>query len=54
MKEGEYKTLTIEAALTGWIVREQGNPTEIFVRWDQVVKKLERELTTKGADEKSK
>jgi hypothetical protein len=44
--KGEYKTITIEAALTGWIIRERGKPTEIFARWEQVVKKLERELTT--------
>lgn len=43
-----YKTLTIEAAKTGWIVREAGKPAEIFIRWEQVVKKMELELTTKG------
>ena len=47
-ERGQYKTLTIEAALTGWIVREHGKPAEIFTRWENVVKKIERELTTKG------
>lgn len=47
MKE-KYKTLTIEAAKTGWIVRENGKPAEIFVRWENVVTKLENELTSKG------
>ena len=48
MPKDDYKTLTVEAALTGWIVREAGKPTEIFVRWVEVVKKLERELTNQG------
>lgn len=43
-----YKTITVEAAKTGWIVREKGRPTEIFTRWEKVVAKLEMELTSKG------
>jgi hypothetical protein len=44
----EYKTLTVEAAISGWIVRETGRPAEIFVRWESFVLKLEHELTNKG------
>jgi len=44
----QYKTLTVEAAKTGWIVREDGKPAEIFIRWEAVVKKMEIELTSKG------
>lgn len=43
-----YKTITVEAAKTGWIVREKGRPAEIFTRWEKVVAKLEMELTSKG------
>lgn len=42
-----YKTITVEAAKTGWIVREKGCPAEIFTRWEMVVAKLELELTSK-------
>jgi hypothetical protein len=48
MPKEQYKTLTVEAAKTGWIVRENGKPAEIFIRWEHVVKKLEMELTSKG------
>lgn len=48
MKKEQYKTLTVEAAKTGWIIRESGKPAEIFIRWEAVVKKLELELTSKG------
>jgi len=47
MQEGTFKTITVEAAKTGWIVREKGQPAEIFHRWEAVVNKLEKELTTK-------
>ena len=43
-----YKTLSVEAARTGWVVREKGKVTELFIRWPDVVKKLEAELTSKG------
>lgn len=46
--KAKYKTLTVEAAKTGWIVREKGKPAEIFIRWEAFVKKLEMELTSKG------
>lgn len=49
-KNEQYKTLIVEAATTGWIVREVGKPAEIFTRWDSLVRKLEQELTTKGGD----
>lgn len=44
----QYKTLTVEAAKTGWIVREAGKPAEIFVRWEALVSKLAAELSSKG------
>ena len=53
MAKEQYKTLEVEAAKTGWIVRERRKPAEIFLRWDQLVKKLEKELTSKGDDDAS-
>jgi len=47
-KDSNYKTLTIEAATTGWIIRESGKPAEIFHIWSQVIRKLETELTNKS------
>jgi len=44
----QYKTLTVEAALTGWIVREKGKPAEVFHQWARVVAKMEKELTSTG------
>lgn len=44
----EYKTLTVEAAKKGWIVREKGEPAEIFYIWRQVIDKLEQKLTSAG------
>ena len=43
-----YKKLTVEAAKQGWIVKEQGKPAEVFVRWESVVAKLAHELTSQG------
>ena len=48
MSKSGYKTLTVEAAVTGWIVREKGKPPEVFHRWHDVVKKLAKELTSGG------
>jgi hypothetical protein len=42
-----YHVLTIEAARTGWIVKESGRPAEVFVRWDTLVRYIESRLTTK-------
>jgi hypothetical protein len=47
-KQGIYKKITVEAAVSGWIVKEPGKPAEVYVRWESVVKKLEHELTSKG------
>ena len=44
----KYNYLTIEAAVSGWIVKQQGKPTEVFTQWEEVIKRLERELTNKG------
>jgi len=48
MNKQDYKTITVEAATTGWIVREKGKPSEVFIRWELLIKKLEKELTSKG------
>lgn len=48
--KNHYPTVTIEAARTGWIVKEQGCPAEVFVRWESVVKYLESRLTTKDSN----
>lgn len=50
MKE-QYQTITVEAAKTGWIVRKKDHPAEIYIRWDQVIRRLEMELTSKGDPE---
>jgi len=47
-EKATYNKLTIEAARTGWIVKQQGKPAEVFVRWENVVKHLENQLTSKG------
>lgn len=47
MKKPEYNTVTIEAVKTGWIVKQQGELTEIFIRWDALVRYLEMQLTSK-------
>jgi hypothetical protein len=46
-EKSAYKTLTVEAAIQGWVVREPGKPAEIFVRWESLIRKLEKELTNK-------
>ena len=48
MSEPEYITLTIEAARTGWIVKEKGKPAEIFTRWEHAVSYMAERLTSKG------
>jgi hypothetical protein len=47
VEKEQFKILTIEAAKTGWIIREKGEPAEIFHIWPQVIRKLEQELTSK-------
>lgn len=48
MEKEKYQTVTVEAAKTGWIVRVKGKPAEIFLNWEILVRKLERELATKS------
>ena len=48
MKKPEYNTVSVEAARTGWIVREQGRPAEVFIRWDALLRYIETRLTSKG------
>jgi hypothetical protein len=45
--KAEFKKLSVEAARTGWIVRETGKPAEIFIRWDALVSYLASQLLTK-------
>jgi hypothetical protein len=44
----QYKTLTVTAAIHGWIVKEHGKPDEVFMRWESVVIRLKNELTSSG------
>jgi hypothetical protein len=44
----DYKTISVEAAETGWIVREKGKVAQVCIRWGKVVNILEKELTTKA------
>lgn len=48
MKKPEYNIITIEAAKTGWIAKKRGEPAEVFIRWDELVRYLETRLVTKG------
>ena len=44
-----YNIITIEAAESGWIVRQAGKPhAKVFLIWARVVELLEAELTSKG------
>ena len=43
-----YKKITVESAVSGWIVKEVGKPPEVFLRWDALIHRLEQELTSKG------
>lgn len=42
----EYPTLTVEAARSGWIVKQDGKPAEIFVRWEALIAYLKAQLTS--------
>ena len=46
--KNEYRKLTIEAAVTGWIITQKGKPAEIFTRWEAVISRLKQELTSGG------
>jgi hypothetical protein len=43
-----YAKITISAAEGGWIVEEAKKPTQVYVFWDHVVRRLENSLTSKG------
>jgi hypothetical protein len=45
--ETNYTKLTIESCEGGWIVKEKGQPTRLFVRWESVIYFLEDRLTNK-------
>lgn len=40
----EYNTVTIEAAVNAWILREKGRPVEVFHRWDLLTNRLKERL----------
>ena len=42
-----FCTVSIEAAVAGWILKERGKPAQIFVRWEALVRELEERLTNK-------
>ena len=48
MSKSQYSKVTVEAARTGWIVKENGRPAEVFVRWESLVQYLETRLATKS------
>ena len=43
-----YDTVTVQAAITGWVLTRKGYPTEIFTRWEALVSRLQYLLTSKG------
>lgn len=45
----KYSTVTVEAAVSGWIVKEKGQPAKVFVRWEALVSYLQYRLATKDA-----
>lgn len=47
MSDDAFRTVTVEAAEGGWIVRVKGKPTQIYSLWRKVVERLEQELTHK-------
>ena len=47
-RKGIYNTVTIQAAIGGWIVKTHGKPHEVFSRWESVVNKIKNELTSAG------
>lgn len=49
-KTEDYRTVTIEAACGGWVVKQKGRPAEVFVRWDALIRRLGRELTNKDGE----
>lgn len=45
-KKDQYRTVTIQAAKNGWIVMQTGRITEVYIRWDELVKRIKDELTS--------
>ena len=44
----EYEKITIEAAVSGWVVTISGEPKQVFYAWPAVVRLLEYRLTSNG------
>lgn len=42
----EYNACNVEACDGGWIVRESGMPTKVFVRWESLVTYLKGRLSS--------
>ena len=43
-----YDKVTVEAAITGWILTRKGHPAEVFTRWEALVLRMQHLLTSKG------
>jgi len=48
--KNKYRTVSVESAENGWIIKEPGKPAEVFFRWESVVYRLELLLTSKGEE----
>lgn len=51
MPEVKYNEITVQAAVSGWILKVKGQPPQVFVRWDSLVSAIELLLTSKGDPE---
>jgi hypothetical protein len=47
-EKGIYEKVTVEAAVTGWILRRVNRPAEIFTRWEALTSRLKHLLTSDG------
>lgn len=47
-EEIKYNEVTVQAAVSGWILKAKGQPPQVFVRWEALVNAIELLLTSKG------
>ena len=47
MSEVVYNTVTISAAVNGWVLTVKGEPPEVFVRWDELIYRLHSKLANR-------
>ena len=45
-KKAAYRTVTVQAAVSGWIVTVKGQTPRVFYRWEMVERMLKEELTS--------